>query len=77
MALRWATRLAVGVLASILLYLAVNLGLVWWKSGQDQARPAQLGEDRLQELTRDALGARELLSGDVAAIRRGQFHRGA
>jgi uncharacterized SAM-binding protein YcdF (DUF218 family) len=25
----------------MLTYLAVNLGLVWWKSGQDQARPVQ------------------------------------
>ncbi len=34
----------------------------------DQASPAELGQDRLQELPRDVLGARQLLRGDVTAF---------
>jgi uncharacterized SAM-binding protein YcdF (DUF218 family) len=38
---RWVIRVAVGLLAGMLLYLAVTLTLVWLKSREDQARPVQ------------------------------------
>jgi hypothetical protein len=43
----------------------------------DQPGAAQLGQDGLDELARDILRAGELLAGDVAAGRGGQFDRGA
>lgn len=38
--LRWAIRIALGLLAVIVLYLGVTLAQVWWAARQDQSRPA-------------------------------------
>ncbi|WP_334144437.1 YdcF family protein [Rhabdothermincola sp.] len=38
--LRWTVRIALGLLAALVVYVGVTFGQVWWASRQDHRRPA-------------------------------------